>query len=62
MKNTEDARKASETAIAFTADYGTDVVYDKYWKPILKELESRIVSGANTALNREQRRAAKNKK
>ena len=62
MKNTEDANKASDTAVAFSADYGTDVVYEKYWQPILKEIESRIVGGANVALNREQRRAAKNKK
>lgn len=62
MKSTEQAKQASDTAVQFASAYTTNKVYAEYWQPILKELEQRIVSGAATAMNREQRRAAKNKK
>jgi glycosyltransferase involved in cell wall biosynthesis len=62
MKSTEQAKAASEAAVAFAAGYTTTKVYAEHWQPILKELEQRITSGAANALNREQRRAAKHKK
>jgi len=54
QKPTELA-ETKEKAMAFMKNYETNYVYEKHWRPILKQLEDEI--SKPVALNREQRRA-----
>jgi len=57
--DTEKSKAASETAISFSSNYSTDKIYAENWRPILKQIESEIPKAMG--MNREQRRARKNK-
>jgi hypothetical protein len=56
QKPTELA-EAKAKAMAFMKNYETNYVYEKHWRPILKQLEDELTSAP--AVNREQRRAKK---
>ena len=50
-----------EQAVRFAAEYDTDVVFERYWKPVLAELEAKLDQPAAVPVNtlpRAQRRAA----
>ena len=58
--NTEEAKKASETAVQFASQYETGRVFTEHWSPILKTAEEifRDFKRGPIPANREARRAA----
>jgi hypothetical protein len=41
-RNSAMSKKAQKRAVKFAADYETGAVYNRYWRPILKEIDRRI--------------------
>jgi len=38
--NLDEAKQMSQKALDFAKEYKTDIVYNKYWKPIISKIES----------------------